>query len=389
MAPLARSIAQFHSTADRRADHGGKPGMEWVINGNAAGFAEYGAQILDPVACARLTTSTRVELDRRGRLLDARREAGFVRQCHGDLHLRNIVLIEGEPTLFDAVEFNDELACVDVLYELAFLLMDLWRRRLPRHANAVWNAYLGETSDVDGVSLMPLFLSCRAAVRAKTSATAASMQSTPASFRDLRQLARDYVAMAAELLRPSPPCLIAIGGLSGTGKSTLAQALAPSVGAVPGAVVLRSDEIRKRLCGVPIHERLGPEAYTSDVTERVYATLAARANTVVRGGHSAIVDGVYARPMDRNAIRRMATDSGVPFAGFWLDAPDSILFERVQRRVHDASDADVEVIRLQRAREIGMVDWHRIDASCSEEDVLQNVRTDLDQRTDRAISTAR
>jgi predicted kinase len=298
-------------------------------------------------------------------------------------------LIEGQPTLFDAIEFNDEIACVDVLYELSFLLMDLWRRRLPRHANAVWNAYLGETSDVEGMSLMPLFLSCRAAVRAKTSATAAGLQSTAAASNELRRLARDYIDMAAELLRPPPPCLVAIGGLSGTGKSTLAQVLAPSVGAVPGAVVLRSDEIRKRLCGVPISERLGLEGYTSDVTERVYATLAARANTVVRGGHSAIVDAVYARPADRNAIRRIATDIGVPFACFWLDAPDSVLFERVRQRTHDASDADAEVIRLQRARETGTVDWRRVDASRSEESVLQKVKTDLEQCTGRAISTTR
>ena len=90
----------------------------------------------------------RIELDRRGALLDQRRASGFVRQCHGDLHLRNIVLLEGRPTLFDGVEFNDEIACIDILYDVAFLLMDLWRRRLPRHANAVWNRYLADTADL-------------------------------------------------------------------------------------------------------------------------------------------------------------------------------------------------------------------------------------------------
>jgi predicted kinase len=235
---------------------------------------------------------------------------------------------------------------------------------------------------------MPLFLSCRAAVRAKTTATAASAQSSAAPSDGLRQLAREYIAMAAELLRPPPPRLIAIGGLSGSGKSTLAQALAPSIGAVPGAVVLRSDEIRKRLCGVSISQHLGPEGYTSDVTTRVYATLAARASSIVRGGHSVIVDAVYARPADRDAIRRIATDVAVPFTGFWLDAPDSILFERVHQRTHDASDADVEVIRLQRAEETGMVNWHRVDASLSEERVLQEVKTEVEESTGRTMSTA-
>ena len=210
-------------------------------------------------------------------LLDERRASGFVRQCHGDLHLRNIVLLDGRPTLFDGVEFNDKIACTDVLYDLAFLLMDLWRRGLPRHANAVWNRYLSDTGDLDGLSLLPLFLSCRAAVRAKTSATAARLQPDARRGNELQALAREYLAMAERLLHPPRPCLVAVGGFSGTGKSTLALGLAPSVGAVPGAVVIRSDEIRKRLSGVSPLDRLGPEGYSSEMSERVYATVAERA----------------------------------------------------------------------------------------------------------------
>ena len=137
--------------------------------------------------------------------------------------------------------------------------------------------------------------------------------------------------------------------------------------------MLRSDEIRKRLCGVQSGERLGPEGYTSDITERVYATMSARANAVMRGGHSVIVDAVYAKPNDRESIRRIAADAAVPFAGFWLDAPDSILLERLQRRIHDVSDADADVLRRQRAREIGLVDWHRVEAFSTVETVLQKM----------------
>jgi aminoglycoside phosphotransferase family enzyme len=297
MPPLAAAIAQFHRLAEPRKDHGGKPGMEWVIEGNATGFAEYGANVLDPLSCQRLTESARAELDHRGALLEERRAAGFVRQCHGDLHLRNIVLLDGRPTLFDGVEFNDKISCTDVLYDLAFLLMDLWRRGLPRLANAVWNRYLAETGESNGLSVLPLFLSCRAAVRAKTSATAAQVQPDARRGNELHALAPRYLAMAEGLLNPPRPCLLAIGGFSGTGKSTLALGLAPSVGAVPGAVVIRSDEIRKRLCGVsPLH-RLGPEGYSSEMSERVYATVAERARLTIREGQSAIVDAVFARPV--------------------------------------------------------------------------------------------
>jgi predicted kinase len=305
-------------------------------------------------------------------LLDSRRDAGFVRHCHGDLHLRNIVLIGGEPTLFDGIEFNDELACTDVLYDLAFLLMDLWRRGLPRHANAVWNGYLAETVDLDGIALMPLFLSCRAAVRAKTSATAARFQSDEAKARELQQLARDYLTMAGRLLHPPEPRLIAIGGLSGSGKSTLAVAMAPSVGPVPGAVVLRSDDIRKRLCGVAPLDRLGPEGYTQEVSSRVYAAIAERARLALRARHSVIADAVFATPEDRRSIERVAHDASVRFDGLWLDAPDTTLIDRARTRRMDPSDADESVIRMQRARELGPIQWHRLDASRATEQVVGN-----------------
>ena len=142
MAPLAVAIARFHAIAEQRVDHGGRSGMAWVIDGNAQGFAEQGHGVLDPALAGALTTDSQRVLEHHGRALDRRRQKGYVRQCHGDLHLRNIVLIDGLPTLFDAIEFNDEIACIDVLYDLAFLLMDLWRRQLPRHANTILNTYL-------------------------------------------------------------------------------------------------------------------------------------------------------------------------------------------------------------------------------------------------------
>jgi aminoglycoside phosphotransferase family enzyme/predicted kinase len=380
MRPLAIAIGRLHASAQRRLDHGGAAGMAWVVDGNAVGFGEQGAGILDPAACGYLTRRSREQLERHGRLLDARRGGGLVRQCHGDLHLRNIVLLEGRPTLFDAIEFNDEIACTDVLYDLAFLLMDLWRRQLPRHANAVWNGYLAEAKDLEGVALLPLFLSCRAAVRAKTSATAASLQTDPQRKGELQEMARDYLAMAQGLLRPPPACLIAIGGFSGSGKSTIAKALAPLVGAVPGAVVIRSDETRKQLCGIEPLQRLGPEGYTTDVTRRVYATIADRAAQIVAGGHAAIVDAVYARPDDREAIERVAAAAHVPFAGVWLQAPESVLIARAAQRHLDASDADAAVIRGQVARDAGVLSWDRTGTSGSIDDVLRAVAQMLRER---------
>jgi aminoglycoside phosphotransferase family enzyme/predicted kinase len=371
MPPLAAAIARFHAAAEHRHDHGGKAGMSWVIEGNIEGFAEYGAGVLDPAACRHLTERVRAELDARGTQLDERQEAGYVRQCHGDLHLRNIVLLDGQPTLFDAVEFNDRIACTDVLYDLAFLLMDLWRLDLRRHANAVANGYCSESGDFSGLSLLPLFLSCRAAVRAKTSATAAQVQSDATSRDKLQELAREYLTMSQHLLHVPRPALVAIGGFSGSGKSTLALGLASSVGAVPGAIVIRSDEIRKRLGGASPLQRLGPDGYSQEMSDRVYATAVDRARAVVQEGHAAIVDAVFARSADREVIERLAADLSVPFVGLWLDAPERLLIARTEQRRADPSDATADVIRMQRGQAIGEMAWHRVDASASPTIVLE------------------
>ena len=373
MGPLAATIARFHQTAQERGDHGGVAGMAWVVDGNADGFLRQGQSILDPAQGEALVLASRREIERRGPLLERRRRTGFVRQCHGDLHLRNIVLLDGRPTLFDAIEFNDDIACVDVHYDVAFLLMDLWKRRLPRHANAILNGYLSGTDDLDALPLLPLFLSCRAAVRAKTSATAARLQPDAGRARELGSLARAYLVLARQFLEPAAPRLIAVGGLSGSGKSTLAMALAPSIGAPPGALVLRSDVVRKRLCGTPVLERLGPDGYTPRMNARVYAVLLDRAQRALRAGHSAIVDGVFARPSDRHEIEAVAAAAGVAFEGLWLDAPIEALVERLEGRTRDASDADAAVARGQLVQGTGFIGWRRIDASSSPDITLQRV----------------
>lgn len=379
MGPLASAIASFHDEVAPRHDHGGAAGMRWVVDGNGAAFEEH-ASVFDGDACRSLTSDARTAVETCATRLDRRRANGFVRECHGDLHLRNIVRLDGRPTLFDAIEFNDEIACIDVLYDLAFLLMDLWRRRLPRHANVVWNRYLEPMMDLDGVPLMPLFLSCRAAVRAKTSATAASLQRDSHRRREQESTARDYLTLAQLLLHPPPPALIAVGGFSGSGKSTLAQELAPAIGAAPGAVVIRSDEIRKRLCGIAPHERLGPEGYTDDVSRRVYQAVCERATAVVGNGHSAIADAVFADAADRAAIERAAVAIGVPFVGLWLDAPEARLVARVERRHLDVSDADAEVIRRQLSRSTGVITWSRIDAATDSDTVARKAGSVLGQR---------
>ena len=302
-------------------------------------------------------------LENQAERLMARRSQGFVRRCHGDLHLGNVCLVDGRPTLFDCIEFSDEVACIDVLYDLAFLLMDLLHRELGAHAHAVYNEYVTATNDLDGLALLPLFLSARAAVKAKTSATAARFQSDPADQAALGQAAREYLDLALSLIEPAPARLITVGGLSGAGKSTLARRLASRLGAPPGALVLRSDLVRKSLFGVRPMERLGLEGYTEGVTRGVYRKLAERATTAIAGGRTVLVDAVFADPRDRAVVADVARTVGVPFTGLWLDAPADVRGARVTARRDDVSDATPAVLREQRGRDVGEIDWVHLDAA--------------------------
>jgi uncharacterized protein len=184
---------------------------------------------------------------------------------------------------------------------------------------------------------------------------------------------------------------VAVGGLSGSGKSTIVLGLAPSVRPVPGAVLFRSDEVRKRLCRVAPLDRLGPEGYRRDVSERVYTTMALEAGDVLRAGHSVVLDAVHARLADRRRIEHVAASAGVPFVGVWLDAPESALIDRLQRRQRDVSDADASVVRMQMAQATEPIGWHRVDGSPAPERVLrrivEHVRTALDQKAPAAAAS--
>lgn len=261
-----------------------------------------------------------------------RRDGGFVRQCHGDLHLRNILLSDGRPILFDAIEFNEALASIDVMYDLAFLLMDLEHRDLRGLANVVINAYLDATADEGGVALLPLFLSVRAAVRAHVSAANARRAPVLGEREVLIREARAYLDMALGYLAPEPARLDAIGGLSGTGKSRAARELAPLLGPAPVARILRTDVIR-RLGGVDIHERLGQHGYAPAMTERTYGRLFQLSERALAAGQAVVADAGFAGPDQRDAIASVARNAGVPFRGLWLEASPDVMARRVGERL--------------------------------------------------------
>ncbi len=362
---LTAAIIAFHRAAPVRRDRGGVAGLAWVIATNAAAMAPHVPIVLAADGVAELQRLSSEWLARLAPVLERRREAGRVRRCHGDLHLANICLFQGRPTLFDAIEFSDDIACVDVFYDLAFLLMDLDRHGERALASLVMNYALDLDGDYDAVAALPLFLSLRAAVRAHVAAATAGP--------DHGEEARAALASALAYLTPAPPRLVAVGGLSGSGKSRLARDLAPLL-AVPGAAVIRSDAVRKQIMGVGLTDRLGPEGYTADMTERTYARVLDIAAEILADGHAVIADAVFARPEQRAAMAAVAAAAKVPFHGFWLDVGSQAAAARVAIRTGDASDATPAVVEAQHAYDVGPITWTRLDSSGAKEDVTRSAR---------------
>lgn len=378
MEDLADRVARFHHDAEPRPGRGGRAMAAKIIDSNARSFRECPSTSLDPDAVADVTQRTWRALSEVETLLEDRRDRGFVRHCHGDLHLRNIFLHHGQATLFDAIEFDPDLADIDVLYDLAFLVMDLGHRALPELASIVLNRYLDNTGDVDGLATLPLFLSLRAAIRSHVQAVAATEQSDPGDAAALDADAANYLNLARRFLMPAPPRLIAIGGLSGSGKSRLARELAPLIGTPPGARVVRTDSTRKRLVGIALGDRLGADGYTQAMNSKTYAAMFEECRRALSAGRSVIADAVFADLRERDAIEQVAIETRLPFQGLWLEASPEVMEERVTWRRRNVSDATAWVVRLQLQYDLGPMHWRRLDTSGPREESLTRARQALE-----------
>lgn len=376
MRDLAEAIARFHTRAVVTKDYGGASGMTAVVRENNSIFESMKGSPFAVDAVAAYARRSEAALKSVSSMLDRRRDEGRVRGCHGDLHLDNVVLFDGRPTLFDALEFSEAFACIDVFYDLAFLLMDLERHGARALANALLNRYLEITQDYGGLGALPLFLSARAAIRAHVSVSRARAAKRTEPLKE----AEAYFDLAQKFLQPAPPRLIVIGGLSGTGKTTVARTVAPQVGAAPGAAILRSDVTRKRIMGAAETARLPESAYSPETNANVFHEMAQTAARILAAGHAVIMDAVYGTAEERAGIATVAAKAGVRFDGLWLEAPPDILAARIGGRRGDASDATVAVLQKQLAVIKAPLDWTTIDASDTPEKIAARVLTALTQR---------
>lgn len=277
-------------------------------------------------------------------LFISRVENNHIRECHGDLHLRNICLWHDKLLVFDCIEFNEPFRFVDVMYDVAFTVMDLEARHSKELGNAFLNTYLEETGDWEGLQVLPLYLSRQAYVRAKVTSFLLDDPSVPATVKEeATKTAADYYQQAWAYTKPQQGKLILMSGLSGSGKSTVARYLARKL----GGIHIRSDAVRKHLAGISLRERGGDDVYTPEMNEKTYGRLLDLGVTLANAGFPVILDAKYDRQQQREQAIAQAQENQIPLEIIYCTAPLEVLRQRLENRTGDIADATANLLASQ------------------------------------------
>jgi aminoglycoside phosphotransferase family enzyme/predicted kinase len=283
----------------------------------------------------------------KSQLMQQRKQRGYVRECHGDLHLGNMTLINGKVVLFDCIEFNPMLRWIDVISEIAFLVMDLLHLGFDRYAYRFLNRYLQNTGDYSGLALLRYYLAYRALVRAKVALLRMAQNPDAAVCTQARSEYVVFANLAERFTQGNRAVLIITHGFSGSGKSTFADQLAEKI----GALQIRSDIERKRLFGYQAQASTGSGidsgVYTPEAGQRAYRRLAELAKAVLEASFSAIIDAAFLKSEQRNLFRQLASECKVQFFIIDFQASEETLCRRIGQRENDPSEATVDVLHQQ------------------------------------------
>jgi uncharacterized protein len=347
---LAAIIARFHTALSPAAANSPFCATADIQSAALQNFEQLPQLLVEPDDLAMLETvrqDSALEFASCEPMFRQRAAGGFVRECHGDLHLGNIVLLDDTPTPFDGIEFNASLRWIDVISEISFPVMDLLRRGKPQLAWRLLNAYLEITGDFSGVGVLRFYLAYRAMVRAKIAAISSIQRGTAGEKKDLKSC-RSYLRLAHSCLARRSPALIITHGLPGCGKSTFAQIALERL----GAIRIRSDVERKRIFGLePLADskvQIGTDIYSEDATRKTYARLNELARGLISAGFPVIVDAAFVLHAERESFRALAQEMAVPFVISSLQTDVAVMEERLKRRSNlgnDASEADISVLR--------------------------------------------
>ncbi|WP_421659380.1 AAA family ATPase [Leptothermofonsia sp. ETS-13] len=344
---LAQVLAQFHASAvtnDYIRSFGQVSKIRLAIDENYEQTEKY----IGGPQTQQQFDETRAYTDRlfaeQVDLFNQRIENNWIRECHGDVHLRNIALWNDKILLFDCIEFNEPFRFVDVMFDIAYIVMDLDARDRHDLSNLFLNAYLEQMGDWEGLQVLPLYLSRQSYVRAKVISFLLDDPSVPASVKqECTATAARYYRLAWEYTQPSQGKLILMAGLSGSGKSTVARQLAQK----SGAIHIRSDAVRKHLAGVPLQEQGGASIYTPEMSQKTYDRLLELGITLAKQGYSVILDAKYDRQFFRQAAIAQAQNHHLPLQILHCTAPSEVLQERLHQRQGDISDATADLLPKQ------------------------------------------
>ncbi|PWV59070.1 hypothetical protein C7443_11268 [Plasticicumulans acidivorans] len=353
---IGRRLAQFHAGIAVAGDDSAFGTPQSAADPALENF-RHSRELLpaaqDQAALDRLETWTRAELERIQPALRRRKAEGRIRECHGDLHLGNMILAGDEVTIFDCIEFNDAFRWIDVTADLAFVLMDLEQRGAPAYAHRLLNVWLEFSGDYDALEVLPFYLVYRAMVRAKVAGIRLAQPGhSPQAAAALLAEAREYLALAQRFTAPRPPFLLITHGVSGSGKSTLTGVLLEAF----AAIRLRSDVVRKRLFGLgPLddsHSAVAGGIYTAEASTLTYERMLELAARLLGLGYPVLVDATFPQDWQRTPFRELAAECNVPFVLLACTADPQTLRERVAARHasgHDAAEADLAVLEQQLA----------------------------------------
>lgn len=354
---LAEIVSVFHDSiaiAEPDSLYGLPAKIHQPVMENFSQIQPHLTTTLDITQLEQLRIWSETEFHRHESIFQSRKNNHFIRECHGDMHLGNITLLQGRITLFDCLEFNENLRWIDVISEITFLIMDLDSHTQNALAWRFLNAYLQLTGDYAGLQVLRYYRVYRALVRAKVACIRITQQAqiNTTQQHTAYQQYKNYVNLAERYTQHHSTPLIITHGLSGSGKTTYTQLLLESL----GAIRLRSDIERKRIANLPLQARSSPGIntglYTTAASQHTYAYLTDLAHTVIQSGYPVIIDAAFLKQEQRELFHRLADNMKIPFIILDFQAPEAVLRARIIQRMrdgHDTSDADIEVLEHQLA----------------------------------------
>ena len=383
MDAIARMVADFHQStniADDTMDFGDKDTIYQPVEENFSQIEEHLDSTDYSDRLSILSQWSKSESIQQQTVFTQRKSNGFIRQCHGDMHLRNMVWLDNKPMAFDCIEFNPKLSWVDVMSEIAFLIMDLQHRQQHQLASRFLNSYLDATGDYAGLSVLPFYLGYRALVRAKVNALRLEQKDLTVEEKDKTiDEFESYLELAATYTQQPTPKLIIMRGMSASGKSTVSQQLLDEL----GAIRIRSDVERKRLFGIvstdsasdKVGTNINTGIYSADASQLTYAKLIELTSMIIKAGYSVIVDAAFLKWEQREPFQELADRLKVPYIILEITAPAEILRQRITQRKSDVSDADLAVLEHQ------LANWQPL----REEEISTVIPVDTSERLDATL----